>query len=117
LLEQPNIEATRIVWEHELEGTAIELMNAAEGETAKASKLDEAKRFLRAALSKGKRPATEIKAAAAAENITWGTLKRASEGGEVIQTKGWPRRLGLEPRVARSSSLGTLDLHSLYFLP
>jgi putative DNA primase/helicase len=94
LLEQPDIEATRIVWEHELEGTAIELMNAAEGETAKASKLDEAKRFLRAALSKGKRPATEIKAAAAAaENITWGTLKRASEGGEVIKQKvghgGW----------------------------
>jgi hypothetical protein len=38
LLEQPDIEATRIVWEHELEGTAIELMNAAEGETAKAQR-------------------------------------------------------------------------------
>jgi len=44
-------------------------------------------------LSKGKRPATEIKAAAPAENITGGTLKRASEGGEVIKQKdghgGW----------------------------
>jgi hypothetical protein len=68
-------------------------MNAAEGETAKVSKLDEAKRFLRTALVNGERPATEIKAAAAAENIAWGTLKRASEGGEVVKQKdghgGW----------------------------
>ena len=87
LLERPDIEATRIVWEMPLDGTAIELMNAAEGETAKVSKLDEAKRFLRAALMRGERPATEIKAAAAAENISWGTLKRASEGGEIIKQK------------------------------
>ena len=59
LLERPDIEATRIVWEMPLDGTAIELMNAAEGETAKVSKLDEAKRFLRAALMKGERPATK----------------------------------------------------------
>jgi putative DNA primase/helicase len=31
LHENPAIEATRIVWEHELEGTARELLNAAEG--------------------------------------------------------------------------------------
>ena len=40
LLERPDIEATRIVWELPLEGTAIELMNAAEGETVEVSKLD-----------------------------------------------------------------------------
>jgi putative DNA primase/helicase len=93
LIERPDIEATRIVWESPLEGSALELLNDAEGETGKVSKLDEAKRFLRAALSKGERPATEIKAAAAAENITGGTLKRASEGGEIIKQKdghgGW----------------------------
>jgi hypothetical protein len=98
LLERPDVEATRIVWELPLEGTAIELMNAAEGETVKVSKLDEAKRFLKAALAKGERPADEIKAAAAAQNISWGTLKRASEGGEVIKRKagygdGWVRGL------------------------
>jgi putative DNA primase/helicase len=93
LLERPDVEATRIVWELPLEGTAIELMNAAEGETVKVSKLDEAKRFLKAALAKGERPADEIKASAAAQNISWGTLKRASVG-EVIKRKtgygdGW----------------------------
>jgi len=31
LLEQPDIEATRIVWEHELKGTAIELMKRGRG--------------------------------------------------------------------------------------
>ncbi len=98
LLERPDIEATRIVWEFPLEGTALELMNTAEGETAKVSKLDEAKQFLRAALAKGERPADEIKAAAAAESISWATLKRASEDGEVIKRKagyclGWVWRL------------------------
>jgi hypothetical protein len=31
LLERPDIDATRIVWEQPLEGTARELLNAAEG--------------------------------------------------------------------------------------
>jgi putative DNA primase/helicase len=93
LLERPDVEATRIVWELPLEGTAIELMNAAEGETAKVSKLDEAKRFLREALAKGERPQKEIKADALGQGISWGTLKRASEGDEIGKRKdgfgGW----------------------------
>jgi putative DNA primase/helicase len=93
LLERPDIEATRIVWELPLEGTAIELMNAAEGETVKVSKLDEAKRFLRTALAKGERPQKEIKADALGQGISWGTLKRASEGDEIGKRKdgfgGW----------------------------
>jgi len=87
LRECPDIEATRIVWELPLEGSALELLNDAEGETGRVSKLDEAKRFLRAALSKGERPQDEVKTEAAAQNISWGTLKRASEGGEVIKRK------------------------------
>ncbi len=93
LLERPDVEATRIVWELPLDGTALELMNAAEGETVKVSKLDEAKRFLRAAVAKGERPMTEIKKEAAAQNISWGTLERASKEGDVIKRKdgfgGW----------------------------
>jgi putative DNA primase/helicase len=93
LHENPAIEATRIVWELPLEGTARELLNAAEGEMGKVSKLDEAKSFLRAALSKSPRPMTEIKKEAAAQNIKWGTLERASKDGEVIKQKdgfgGW----------------------------
>jgi hypothetical protein len=38
-------------------------------------------------LSKGERPQEEVKAEAAAQNISWGTLKRASEGGEVIKRR------------------------------
>jgi putative DNA primase/helicase len=93
LHENPAIEATRIVWELPLEGTALELMNAAEGETSKVSKLDEAKRFLREALTKGERPQKEIKAYALGQGISWGTLKRASEGDEIGKRKdgfgGW----------------------------
>ena len=82
----PDIEATRIVWELPLEGTAIELMNAAEGETVKVSKLDEAKRFLRIALAKGERPQKEIEAEALAQGISERTLKRASQ--EIGKRKG-----------------------------
>ena len=70
------------------------MLNAAEGDQeGKTTKLDEAKRFLREALSKGDRPQKEIKAEALAQNIKWGTLERASKDGEVIKKKdgfrGW----------------------------
>jgi len=42
---------------------------------------------LRAALAKGERPQKEIVAAAEAEAISWATLKRASESGEVGKRK------------------------------
>jgi putative DNA primase/helicase len=88
LQENPDIEATRIVWELPLEGTALELLNSAEGDQGgKVTKLEEAKRFLRAALAKGERPMTEVKESAAAENISWGTLERASKEERVIKRK------------------------------
>jgi putative DNA primase/helicase len=93
LLERPDIEATRVVWELPLDGTALELMNAAEGETVKVSKLDEAKRFLREALAKGARPVKELQTEAETQNISWRTIKRASEDGEIGKRKdgfaGW----------------------------
>ena len=68
-------------------------MNAAEGETAKVSKLDEAKRFLRSALAKGERPVKELQTEAESQNISWRTIKRASEDGEIGKRKdgfaGW----------------------------
>jgi putative DNA primase/helicase len=80
LHEQPDIEATRIVWEHALEGTARELLAEAEGDQdGKVPKLKQAKMFLRDALAKGKRKQTDILAAALAEGISEGTLKRASK--------------------------------------
>jgi hypothetical protein len=79
LHEQPDIEATRIVWEHALEGTARELLNAAEGETAKVSKFDEAKQFLADVLASAMRPATEIETLARAAKVSWASVRRASD--------------------------------------
>jgi putative DNA primase/helicase len=91
LLEQPDIEATRIVWEFPLEGSALELLNAAEGDQeGKVLKLEQAKRFLQATLATGRRPQKEILAAALAEGIKEGTLKRASLGGEIGKAKDGP---------------------------
>jgi putative DNA primase/helicase len=91
LREQPDVEATRIVWELPLEGTARDLLNSADGEQdGKITKLDEAKRFLRAKLAKGERPQKEIQAAASAAGISEKTLRRASEGGEIGKRKDGP---------------------------
>lgn len=80
LHEHPDIEATRIVWEYELEGTARELLAKAEGEQdGKLLKLDQAKRFLTETLANAKRNATEIEAAAQNAGIAWHTVRRASE--------------------------------------
>jgi putative DNA primase/helicase len=79
LLEQPDIEATRIVWELPLQGTARELLNAAEGETAKVSKFDEAKQFLADVLASTMLPATEIETLARAANVSWASVRRASD--------------------------------------
>jgi putative DNA primase/helicase len=96
LHEQPDIEATRIVWEYELEGTARELLAEAEGDQndGKVPKLDQAKQLLRTTLAQTEQRQTEIQALAKAEGISWATLKRASEEGEVIKRKngiagGW----------------------------
>lgn len=95
LYEHPDIEATRIVWEHALEGTARELLKNAEApdEIKKVPKTEEAKRFLRAALAKGERPQKELVAAAEAEGISWWTLRLASRCGEFDKRKdglgGW----------------------------
>jgi hypothetical protein len=78
--EQPDIEATRIVWEHPLEGTARELLAEAEGDQDdKVTKIEQAKTFLRAALAKGKKLQKDILAAALAEGFSEGTLRRAAK--------------------------------------
>jgi putative DNA primase/helicase len=79
--ERPDIEATRIVWELPLEGTARELLSEAEGldEDDKTSKGAEAKQFLKTALEKGERPAREIIAEAKAAGISERTLQRTAK--------------------------------------
>jgi len=93
LLEQPDIEATRIVWELPLEGNARELLAEAESvdEDAKTSKESEAKVFLKTALRNGERPQREIMAEAKANGIAEKTLRRAAKGatGKRQTALGW----------------------------
>jgi hypothetical protein len=53
---------------------------------------------LKTALASGERPQKEIEIEAKQEGISWGTLKRASEGGDITKRKdglagGWFWRL------------------------
>ena len=94
LLERPDIEATRIVWESPLEGTARELLSEAEGlddEEDKITKVAEAMQFLKTALEKGERRAREIMGEAKAGGIAEKTLRRAAKGtiGKRQTTLGW----------------------------
>jgi len=88
LYEYPDVEATRIVWEYPLEGTARELLEQAEGEQdGKIPKLERAKRFLTALLAKGERPQKDVVDAAIAEGISEITLRRAAKEERVIKRK------------------------------
>jgi hypothetical protein len=93
LLEQPDIESTRIVWELPLEGTARELLNDTEGldEDAKTSKIAEAMVFLKTALADGERLGREVAAEAKKAGISERTLERAMKGtvGKRKAALGW----------------------------
>jgi putative DNA primase/helicase len=78
LLEQPDVEATRIAWELPLKGTARELLADAEGEEAKDGPRDRAKHFLREKLAGGKQMQKAIQAEADLAGIAWATVRRAS---------------------------------------
>jgi hypothetical protein len=92
-LERSDVEATRIVWESPLEGTARELLAEAEclDEDDNASKIAEAKYFLKIALEKGERRQREIMAEAKAAGISERTLRRAAKGavGKRKASDGW----------------------------
>jgi putative DNA primase/helicase len=93
LLEQPDIEATRIVWESPLKGTARELLAEAEGmdEGDKSSKIAEAMVFLNTALAHGERLGREVAAEAKKAGISERTLERATKGtvGKRKGALGW----------------------------
>ena len=93
LVESPAIEATRIVWELPLEGTARELLAEAEclDEDGKTSKVAEAMVFLKVTLKKGERLQREIVAEAKAAGISERTLDRAAKGtvGKRKAALGW----------------------------
>jgi putative DNA primase/helicase len=90
LNEHPDIQATRIVWELPLEGTARELLAEAEGQDADArvTKLEQAKKFLKTALNSGERRQTDIQAEAEALGICEKTLRRAAKEGVAKRKEG-----------------------------
>ena len=80
LHEHPDIEATRIVWEYPLEGTARELLDAAEGDQdGKIPKLDQARRFIANFLANAKRQAEDVENAAKDAGISERTVRRAAK--------------------------------------
>jgi putative DNA primase/helicase len=89
LYERPDIEATRIVWEHEIEGSARALLAEAESrdEDDKTSKVAAAMIFLKTALAAGERMAREVFAEAKDAGISEVTLKRATKG-LILKRKG-----------------------------
>jgi putative DNA primase/helicase len=95
LIENPDIEATRIVWESPLEGTARELLAAAEpDQKGTVPKLEKATRFLQNYLATSEKPQKDVQAAALAEGISGKTLWRASKEANVAKRKeglggGW----------------------------
>jgi putative DNA primase/helicase len=94
LYERPDIEATRIVWEHEIEGSARALLAEAESrdeDDGKAPKVAEAIIFIRSALAGGERPAMEITEEAKKTGISERTLRRAMKGtvGKRKGESGW----------------------------
>jgi putative DNA primase/helicase len=90
LYERPDIEATRIVWEHEIEGSARDLLADAEhfdDDDGKKRKIDKAKDFLTDALSRRERPQMEIESEAKALGISSRTLNRAASSDLVHRRK------------------------------
>jgi putative DNA primase/helicase len=91
LYDRPDIIATRIAWHDALEGTAKELLAAAEADDSHAnegSKKVQVERFLKSVLAGGERPQKEIEAQAKLEGISWGTL-RAAGNGLLVKRNDW----------------------------
>jgi putative DNA primase/helicase len=91
---QLGIEATRVVWETAIEGTARDLLANAEGcQGDGESRLDHAKAFLRQMLADGERAQATVLAAALAQGIAEKTLRRAAKDPEFSKRKdghgGW----------------------------
>ena len=77
LIENPDIDATRIQWGDALEGSAAEIMEDAEAKPEQETKQSQAEGFINSILANGRMKATEVIDAAKENGITERTLKRA----------------------------------------
>ena len=78
LIENPDIDATRIKWGDVLEGTAMEIMDDAEAKPEQETKQSQAEAFINSILADGRMKATEVIAAAIENGISKRTLERAT---------------------------------------
>jgi putative DNA primase/helicase len=80
LMERPDIIATRVKWGKATEGTARDLLDAAEGnQNGNVPKVDLAKQFLTDILANAKCHATEVEAAAHKAGLSWASVRRAAD--------------------------------------
>lgn len=90
LLDHPEIEASFVHWGESLDGSARDLLAAAET-TEGTSELADAKRFLRDLLSNGPISARQVRSDAEAVGFAWATLRRAqNELGVEVRRQGAP---------------------------
>ena len=78
LIENPDIDATRIKWGDVLEGTAMEIMDDAEAKPEQETKQSQGEAFINSILADGRMKATEVIAAAIENGISKRTLERAT---------------------------------------
>lgn len=106
----PDDDHPRVAWEGETDHAAADLLDRATGHERTAR--DEAAEFLRVELSRGPRPVSELKDAAAGAGLSWRTVERAkTELGVESEKDGWdgPWRWTMpdasDVAIARASSV------------
>jgi putative DNA primase/helicase len=110
------IEATRVLWEGTIEGTAREILGDVEhDESEDGSEKADAEQFLRDLLAHGPVPTKQIKADADGAGFSWATIRRAQKAVGIEATKGgmtegW--RWQLPGANARRCSKTAEDAHS-----
>ncbi len=83
----PGIEASRISWGKEVEGTVRELLSEPEPQGEQKSALDEAKAHLRNALVDGPVQSKKLEQDAKQAGISWASIRRASNDLLIIKRK------------------------------
>ena len=109
----PGIHASRAVFGASVEGSARDLLDEPDRDTAASrSQQGEAVEFLRAALALGTTPVTTLKAEAEELGLSWKTIRTASEKLGVRKVKGglrdgwyWSLRTEYAPKVPKESQL------------
>lgn len=124
----PGIKASYIAWGKAVDGTARDLLNEPDGESADdRSAVDAAQEFLREALASGPTPTKTLQAECKDAGVSWASVRRASEAMCVVKRKGegsvwyWnlPMLLNQLAQDAQHSNVEQVEQHGeqVDFLP